>query len=121
MKTKLQTTALITIITVILTGNLLASEFTFKDEPYIDDIPFNTEMVVSAMMNPEFDFDDEDYIDDIQLNTSYIATNSKFTTAVSIEFQLNDEAYVDDIPFDTSTKVVRCNEGHNARLCASGI
>ena len=44
MKTKLHTAALITLIALFNT-NLFASEFDFNDESYINDIPFDTEMV----------------------------------------------------------------------------
>ena len=48
----------------------MKANYEFKEEAYIDDIPFNTQRVVVESVfrnafNVEFAFDDEDYIDDI--------------------------------------------------------
>ncbi len=42
MKTKLNNTMMLILISVIITFSVILSDFTFKDEPHIDDIPFNT-------------------------------------------------------------------------------
>lgn len=101
MKTLLHTTALIAIITVIFTANSFASEVNFKDEAYIDDIPFNTEIVFNEVMNPEFDFEDETYINDIPFNTEKLVKEYVYAKAITTEFKMIDETYIDDIPFCT--------------------
>ncbi len=101
MKTLLQSATLIVIITLVFTTNSFASEVNFKDEAYIDDIPFSTEMIFDQLMNPEFSFGEEAYINDIPFNTFDLAANSKYEKAVSVLFVMDEETYIDDIPFCT--------------------
>ena len=122
MKTKLHTAALITIITVIITGNLLAQEFDFNDESYINDIPFNTASIAAdytynKALTVLFEMEDETYIDDMPFNTEKVAENYAYNNAVSVEFQMNDEAYINDIPFDTFS--INNNEIININFYAS--
>ena len=105
MKTKLHTAALITMI-ALFTTNVFASEFDFEEESYIDDIPFNTEMVVNEMMTPEFE--DEAYINDIPFNTASIAASYDYNTAISVIFEMEEEAYIDDIPYNTYEVAKNC-------------
>ena len=146
MKTKLHTAALITMIT-LFTANLFASEFNFEEESYIDDIPFNTEMVVNEMMTPEFEeeayindipfntasiaasydyntalsvlfeMEEEAYIDDMHFNTAIVTGIYTYNNAISVEFQLNDESYIDDIPFNTY--LIACNNNVDTNLYTS--
>ncbi|HEY9114985.1 MAG TPA: hypothetical protein VIN10_09795 [Bacteroidales bacterium] len=98
MKTKLQTSALILILSVT-SIQISASDFQLKDEAYINDIPFNTEMVVNNMLAERFDLEEENYINDIPFNTSEIAFESE--NSDSINFEMEEEAYINDIPFNT--------------------
>ena len=76
MKTKLNNTMMLILISVIITFSLILSDFTFKDEPHIDDIPISTEIIFDSLKNHEFVFEEEDYIDDIPFNTCSIAIES---------------------------------------------
>lgn len=104
MKTKLQTSALILILSVI-SIQVSASDFQLEDEAYINDIPFNTEIVVNNLAFAEFDLEEENYINDIPFNTYEIAFENK--NSDTINFEMEDEAYINDIPF--STEVIADN------------
>ena len=119
MKTLLQTTVLIAIITLVFTANTFASEFNFNEEAYIDDIPFDTEIIFDQLMNPEFSFEDEAYVDDIPFNTFYFAANTKYEKAVSVLFEMDEEAYIDDIPFCTYAIANSYNDKETTGLFAS--
>ncbi len=103
MKTLKNLTALIATLALMISLNLNAESFNmqFEEESYINDIPFDTEMVVNEMMMPEYDFEEEAYIDDIPFDTECIAKNCIYQKAISVDYDMDDEAYVDDIPFDT--------------------
>ena len=73
----------------------------FEDESYINDIPFDTEMIVHNLQLPDLNFEDEEYADDIPFNTERVVANYKFKSAVSHVFEMEEEDYVDDLPFDT--------------------
>ena len=123
MKTKLHTAALITIITVIITGNLLAQELAFE-ESYINDIPFNTASIAAnysynKALTVLFEMEDETYIDDLPFNTEKIAEKYAYNNAVSVEFLMNDEVYIDDIPFNTLTIADNYHKVKTANLYAS--
>jgi len=98
MKTKLQTSALIIILSVI-SIQLSASDFQFEDEAYINDVPFNTEMVVNNLVAAEFDLEEENYINDIPFNTYEIAFETVESDSNVLE--MKEEAYINDIPFNT--------------------
>ncbi len=105
MKALTKTTTLIAILAVMLTTNLFASAFSFNEESYIDDIPFNTEEIYNDIVierqQADFNLEVEDYINDIPFDTETITLNNKYQEAISIEFQLEDEEYIDDISYDT--------------------
>lgn len=92
---------LIVLVLLLTSGKAQASEFQFEDEAYVDDIPFDTEMVVHLLTNSDFNFDEEAYVDDIPFNTADISRQWLFEQAMMQEFNLNEEAYVNDLPFDT--------------------
>lgn len=97
MRTKIYTTALITLM--ILTNTLMAfaTAISFEEETYIDDIPFNTEAIFEDLtLETSFTFEPEVYVDDIPFNTFEIASGLD-----SIRSDFEDDAYIDDIPFDT--------------------
>jgi len=53
-----------------------------------------------------YTFEDEGYINDIPFNTDKISMEHNYNNAISTEFSMEDESFVDDIPFNTR-KVVR--------------
>ena len=61
MKTKTQLSALVLIITMMFASSTFANNksFDFEEESYIDDIPFNTEWVVSELMTLSYDFEEQ--------------------------------------------------------------
>jgi len=92
----------ITLLFIIFSStSSLGNNFNFKDEAYIDDIPFDTETVVHEMNISDFDFKDEAYIDDIPFNTAYVTANYNYLKAMAVNYELVDEDYINDIPFNT--------------------
>ena len=83
-----------------------ASEFSFEEEAYVPDIPFDTELVVHELMSGEFNFEEEAYVDDIPFNTAEVCAQCLYRKAVSVEFENEEEAYCEDIPFDTESVVM---------------
>ena len=61
--------------------------------------------------------EEEAYIDDMPFNTEIVTGIYTYNNAVSVEFQLNDEAYVDDIPFNTY--LIACNNTVDTNLYTS--
>lgn len=104
MKTNNYSTALIAIFTLIFSASVFASEINFKEEAYINDIPFDTEMIYNNLMNENiaatFSFNDEAYINDIPFDTEEVVAVYFDENIVSLDF--DEETYVDDIPFNTS-------------------
>jgi hypothetical protein len=111
MKTLKMTTTLLALLTVLFTANVNASTFDFEDEPYINDIPFDTKEVVEQVMNEQnlaqFDFEDEAYIDDIPFDTHCVTVQCFYQKAIGVEFNFTEETYIDDIPFDTRQNVIQ--------------
>lgn len=106
MKTLIKSTLFIAAATLI-SLNTFASGFEFKEEQYIDDIPFNTEQIAAKAsfeiaVSEEFNFDEEKYVDDIQFSEKYLSNLSLYASAVSVEFNFEEEKYIDDIPFLTN-------------------
>lgn len=105
MRTKIYTTALITLTIILGSINLNATTFTFEDEAFINDIPFDTELVCEQILIEEtlnlFQFEEEEYIDDIPFNTSEIAASTKNNEIEEMTFTFEEEAYINDIPFNT--------------------
>ena len=104
MKTITLTLALVfTFFAQSLFSNNLNIEL--EEENYIDDIPFNTEEIVSSI--PEYSvtpfvltLEDEGYIDDIPFCTRKVYDSLMLNSSLN-KFQLDNETYIDDIPFDT--------------------
>lgn len=85
------------------------SFFDLEDEPYIEDIPFNTcEIVISTSTENTFSADyllaNEEYIDDIPFDTEEIAMSSFL--------HMDEEEYIDDIPFNTRKVIKQMNRNH---------
>lgn len=92
---------------LFLSMNMFANEFVMTSESYIDDIPFNTEIIAANAMHEqamaqEFHLEDEAYIDDIPFNTDSLAKVILSNQAMSLLFEMEEENYIDDIPFNTS-------------------
>ena len=100
---------IIVLALLLVSTNSTASNFQFEDEAYVDDIPFDTEMVVHLLMMPKYNLEEEAYVDDIPFNTEFIASQKHFIEAMAQEFELEDEGFVNDIPFDTQEVSVNFN------------
>ena len=111
MKTLQKITAILTILAVLFTVNLNASNINFTDEAHINDIPFDTKEVYDEIMNErnplQFDFEDEAYIDDIPFDTKCVSIQCFYQRAIKVEFNFDEETYIDDIPFDTHQSAVQ--------------
>lgn len=106
MKTFTKSTALL-IATLFFTIILSVKGFEMESETYVDDIPFNTEIIAAqALYNQavavEFDMEEEEYINDIPFNTDSLAKVGLSNQALAQDFSIESETYIDDIPFDTS-------------------
>ena len=117
MKTTTKTTSLL-IIALTLSIISFAGGFETEPEEYIDDIPFNTELVAAQALyeqaiSVEFFMEEEDYINDIPFNTSYIVKVYKYNQAMADIFDMEEENYVDDIPFNTFSIALE----FSAKLC----
>ena len=109
MKTFTKSTALL--ITALAFSTILSAKgFEMEPETYVDDIPFNTELIAAQVLYEqavavEFYLEEEEYINDIPFNTDSLAKVGLSNQALAQEFSIEDETYIDDIPFDTN-KVV---------------
>lgn len=103
MKTTYKISALIASLVLMLAINLNASNLLpkFTEESYIDDIPFDTELIFEQLTMPEFDFEDETYINDIPAEMLCVSPDCKYEKAISVTFEQDEEMYVDDMPFNT--------------------
>jgi len=108
-------TILIAIFSILVLGTSNAKPIrdiiSIKDpalqtEEYVDDIPFNTELIASEslMMNSALAMDEEVYVDDIPFDTRSIACKALLCQMISntIEEEAND------IPFDTRKIYEEC-------------
>lgn len=57
-----------------------------------------------------FTFEEEEYIDDIPFDTESVAEAYNYEKSLNVEYQFTDEAYVDDIPFDTNKVAYEDND-----------
>ena len=105
MKTTILSLALVfTFFAQFSFSNNLAIEF--EDEKYVNDIPFNTEVIALSapcfsVYYPKLILEDENYINDIPFNTEAIALSVLSFSIYHPELILEDEKYINDIPFDT--------------------
>lgn len=99
MKTKTQLSALVLIITMMFASSTFANNksFDFEEESYIDDIPFNTEWVVSELMTLSYDFEDED----ITFNTAHVVANYNYRLSTEVVFEIEEKDNINDIPFNS--------------------
>ena len=81
--------------------NAFANPTNFKDESYIDDIPFNTTEIYNEIITEqqlaEFTFEEEEYINDIPFDTKSISAECLYRRAISVEFSLEEEQFINDI------------------------
>ena len=91
----------------------------FEEEEYIDDIPFDTEMVVHLLDLPDQDFAEEEYVKDIPFDTDHVVKMYRMELAMNEVFEMEEEAVVDDIPFDTKTIAARVKRGGENETFAS--
>lgn len=103
MKTTYKTSILTAILALLFAVNLSASNLfpTFSEKSYINDIPFDTEMIYEQVTMPEFDFEEEAYINDIPCEVLCAVTGCGYEKAISIAFDSEEELFIDDLPFDT--------------------
>ena len=103
MKTLRQISTLILVFVLLTSINLSATNinYSFPDEDYIDDIPFNTELIYHNLTLPAADFEEELFVDDVPFNTSEIVENYNLEQTLKAEFTMEEESYIDDIPFNT--------------------
>ena len=95
-----------------------------NEETYIDDIPFDTGLVVDTITLAKFEMEEESYIDDIPFNTATVVANYQYKNAVEVVFELTEEGYIDDIPFATSEiaqSLNYANPEENTSLTANSI
>ncbi len=101
MKTLVKITSLIVTLTILFSFNLSAALYTFTDEAYIDDIPFNTNEIYNDILAeqnlPEFNFEEEYYISDIPFNTECVTTDCLYEQAVSVDFNFEEEEFINDM------------------------
>lgn len=104
MKTKLTLTLFALMFSIF---QLHADELNFKmqDEAYINDIPFNTSVVLNEIhscfaLNMEFEMAEESYINDIPFDTQEVIMEYGIEVE-GLSIGMHEEAYIDDIPFDT--------------------
>ena len=81
-------------------NNLL--EFTFEEEKYIDDIPFDTKCIsinclFQAAISIDFTIEEEEYIDDIPFNTTCTSADCNYNKAIKVQFNFEEEEYIDDM------------------------
>ena len=113
----MNTLIILVVTTLIMTFNPpeTCDDFNMQleDETYIDDIPFNTEKVLSDFnlnfnsVSPEdvFELEPEKYIDDIPFKTKEIFDNYSDEISYYSVLQLKDEKYINDIPFCTKAVI----------------
>lgn len=99
--------AILSLTGILLSMNIFANESVIKEEQYIDDIPFNTEVIAAKArfekaITTEFQLEDETYIDDIPFKTDSLAKIILSNQAMSLNFKMEEENYIEDIPFNTS-------------------
>ena len=112
MKTTIYTIALSFTLVVLTLSSLKATAFSFKDESYIDDIPFDTRSVMEEMTNDTtmFVLHDEKYIDDIPFDTEMVVMQQQAMESMQVTFEFEEEPYINDIPFETGEVVNGMNK-----------
>ncbi len=98
--------------------------FELEEEKYVNDIPFNTKIIVenppdfysySSLINYSIKLEDEEYVEDIPFNTNSVLNLYKANQLINnvksySEIITTEEGYIDDIPFDTKKTVININK-----------
>ncbi len=105
---------------IFIQMNVFADGFKLKEEGYIDDIPFNTELIFDSVMHiskmsTSIEMPEESYINDIPFNTEKVVDQYRSDSAMQVNFKINDEKTIDDIPFDTHTIASKQHEFQSDR------
>jgi len=98
---------ILTYAALFVSLNIFAGEPVTNEEMYIDDIPFNTELIAAnalheQAMKQQFQLAEEAYIDDIPFDTESVVKIGLSNWAMSQKFVMETEDYIEDIPFDTA-------------------
>lgn len=83
----------------------VATDFSESKECEIDDVTVCTASVASnyeVATLANYYFDDEEYINDIPFNTNIISAEANYLNAMAEDFDFEKESYIDDIPFNTN-------------------
>ena len=104
----------ILVFAFLLANKASANEIYFEDEAYINDIPFDTKMVVENLNNSVFQFEDEAYIDDIPFNTASINAQYLYEEAIAEDYNFEEESDIIDMPFET--EVIAATYAYNLVL-----
>ncbi len=99
MKTNFINSLLVVSLTVLITLHVNAT-IEFFSESTTGNEPSKTEMITLKNIEPpvaDFSFEEESYIDDIPFNTKEVSEQSKYEKAMETEFSFEDEEYIDDI------------------------
>lgn len=114
MKTLAKITVLIaTLLTISI--NTIASGIDFNEENYINDIPFNLEMVEAQAkydlaVAEDFQLEEEEFINDMQFSEQELESMRSYFNAISQTFDFEDEEYIDDIPAVISAELITLSE-----------
>ncbi len=105
-------------IFICTTGSITTGQdINLADEAYVNDIPFNTEMVANqALLNGVDYLEEEAYVDDIPFDTKKIYYDS-MTDQMTAEYQ--NEDYIDDIPReirDLHCNIQPCHVNYVSRI-----
>ena len=104
--------ATVAALAILFSINLTAATISFEEESYINDIPFNTNMIYNEVLIEsgilDFDFTEEAYIHDIPFCTDCITADCIYEKAITVAFEMDEESYINDIPFDTECISAQC-------------
>ena len=99
MKTR-KNILLIISLTILLSLHLNATISFFTGNSSTNDITkveINESATSEDSSLAEFSFDDEEYIDDIPFDTDCVTAQCKYEKAMSVDFNFEDEEYIDDM------------------------
>ena len=118
MKTTIKLFTLTAMITLFFTVSTTTAQINFfaDNEAFIDDIPFNTELIASEVLFDKTGFvsDEEAYIDDIPFDTHSIVYDICCDRELKEKYSYRDESYIDDIPFNTEEIYKQVLQARNA-------
>ena len=99
---KLKNLILIGSLTILLSLNLNATLSISTDgEPTKSKPGLTITNITDEAIENEFSFEDEEYINDIPFNIDHILEQYKTEKRLCKDFYFDEEEYIDDIPFNT--------------------